>query len=88
MVAWKATIEEVRTITKIVKRSGAQGSERLAQMMDLEAVHSNGCPLDFEKLLAFDDFNFWHDMNGIRACVNRETGELGNNFLPRCALHQ
>lgn len=54
-------------------------------MMDLEAAHRD-TPLDFDKLLAFDDGNFGHDISGIRHHLNRRTGELEDCFVPRCAL--
>lgn len=53
--------------------------------MDLIAAHANGCPLDFARLVAFDDANFGHDVFGIRRHLNRNTGELLGHFLPRCA---
>lgn len=53
--------------------------------MDLMACHANGCPMDFQKLLGADDFNFAHDVWGIRRKLNRTTGELEDFFLPRCA---
>lgn len=56
--------------------------------MDITAVHCNGCPLNLQKLLDFDDFNFLHDVYGISRHVNRETGELKDSFLPRCAMPQ
>lgn len=54
-------------------------------MMDLDAVHSNGCPLDLAKLAGFDEFNFAHDVFGIRRHLDRATGKLGDCFVPRCA---
>jgi hypothetical protein len=54
-------------------------------VMDLDACHSNGCPLDFDKLESFDNFNFAHDVSGIRTHIDRETGQLAAHFLPRCA---
>jgi hypothetical protein len=53
--------------------------------MDLLATHANGCPLDFEKLLAFNEFNFAHDVVGIQRHLDRDTGELLHCFVPRCA---
>lgn len=53
--------------------------------MDLVATHANGCPLDFEKLVAADDFNFAHDVFGIYRHIDRTTGELTRCFRPRCA---
>lgn len=53
--------------------------------MDLAATHANGCKLDLDKLLAFDNFNFAHDVFGIREHLDRKTGKLKDFFLPRCA---
>lgn len=58
---------------------------RLDIVMDLEAVHLNGCPLRLADLLAADDFNFWHDVSGIARHLDRHTGTLRNCFLPRFA---
>lgn len=52
--------------------------------MDIIAVHMNGCRLDLQRLLEFDDFNFAHDIYGIRNCIDRSTGKLLSNFIPRC----
>lgn len=30
-----------------------------------------------------DNFNFMHDISGINAHLNRNTGELSKRFLPR-----
>ena len=53
--------------------------------MDLEHCHTKGCPLDFERLINFNDGDFLHDIVGIRKNINRETGEIENCFLPRCS---
>lgn len=53
--------------------------------MDVTACHCNGTPLDLAKLASFDDFNFNHDVFGIRRCIDRGTGKLTNFFVPRCA---
>ena len=58
---------------------------RLQLTMDVTACHSNGCRLDLEGLLAADDRDFMHDVFGIRAHINRETGQLMDNFSPRYA---
>lgn len=57
---------------------------RLTMFMDLENANQH-IPLDFEKLLAFDNFNFAHDICGIQAHMNRATGKIEDCFLPRCA---
>lgn len=53
--------------------------------MDMIACHLNGCKLDLDKLLNAENFTFNHDVAGIRNNLNRETGELDNFFVPRCA---
>ena len=54
--------------------------------MDLRACHCNGCPLDLQKLLDAPEFDFAHDVFGIREHIDRTTGRLTDCFLPRCAL--
>jgi hypothetical protein len=56
--------------------------------MDLEAVNSNGCPLDFQSLLDFPNFDFGHDIYGIGKHIDRTTGKLQDCFLPRCAKRE
>ena len=53
--------------------------------MDLDACHSNGCALDLDALLEADQANFTHDVCGIRAHLDRDTGQLVDCFLPRYA---
>ncbi len=53
--------------------------------MDLGAVHSNGCPLEFSALLAMDLTPFVEDIFGIGKNLDRATGKLLNGFRPRCA---
>lgn len=57
--------------------------ERIHIMMDITATHLNGQPLRLADLLDSDDFNFAHDIAGIRKHLNRETGKLDGCFLPR-----
>ena len=59
----------------------------LSVLMDVEAANGvNGNPaLDLGRLMAFDEFNFTHDMAGIERQLNRETGKVGGFFRPRCA---
>lgn len=64
---------------------GTDVDARLGFEMDLTAVHANGCPMDFQRLLDADDFNFVHDVGGIKRHLNRETGELLDMFRPRFA---
>lgn len=56
-------------------------------LMDLNACHSNGCPLDFAGLLNADRYEFSHDIYGIRKAIDRNTGKLTEDcFMPRYAL--
>lgn len=60
--------------------------DTVATAMDLTACHANGCPLDFLKLAAADEFNLSHDVYGIVNHLERDTGQLRGEFQPRCAL--
>lgn len=53
--------------------------------MDITACHANGCPLRLRELLLADDFNFAHDVFGIRQHLNRDSGRLDGLFVPRFA---
>ncbi|QNT79199.1 DUF6874 family protein [Entomobacter blattae] len=48
----------------------------------LMVCHYNSIPLDFDRLLSFEDFSLAHDILGI----DRYTGKMTNHFRPRCAL--
>jgi hypothetical protein len=92
-VSFNCTAEDERIIRQIAKRAIATiqfplawKTSRLDIKMDVTAVHANGCPLNLRKLLTFDDFNFAHDILGIRRHLNRDTGVFENCFRPRCAL--
>ncbi len=63
------------------------GRDRMTLVMDLEFAHIDCGGMDWDRLLAFDDGDFGHDMAGIAANINRETGKLDNCFLPRCTAH-
>jgi len=82
----KAEHEVVTAIAKRAVRAGIYG-KRIDADMDISAVHAK-CPLRLEDLLGADNFNFTHDMAGIRRYLDRETGELTNFFLPRYAAPQ
>ena len=87
-INWKCSKEEYTLINEVVNRAMKlyQGiTDEMGLNMDIIAAHLNGTPLDFNKLLSFDDFNFGHDIIGIMNNINRNTGELDNCFLPRCS---
>jgi len=72
---------------KLSFNNGLNRVKKLDLMMDLEYAHGES-PLDFEKLLAFDDGNFAHDIIGIYENFNRETLKMDNCFSPRCTLRE
>lgn len=89
-VSFSTTRREFDLISQIVSRSmglhTARRNDPWTRMdlsMDLSAVHANGNPLRLEALLAADDFNFAHDILGIRTHLDRDTGQLRNEFSPR-----
>ena len=84
-VSFSVTAEESAIIHEIAKRAAANvyGGELLEATMDITATHANGCPLNLAGLLAAEPFDFAHDIAGIRQYIDRDTGRMGGNFLPR-----
>ena len=82
--------KELTLIGKIAARAVAMAEkhhwvyDKFDATMDIDAAH-NACPLDLDKLLNANDGTFGHDVFGIRKYLNRETGELTECFMPRCA---
>lgn len=94
-ISFETTREELDIIGKIAQRAdrelfGPHGVNQTISdtMMDISACHANGCPLKLAELLAADDFNFAHDVAGIRRHIDRTTGKLMDCFLPRFAQRQ
>lgn len=89
MVSFKVSKDECRVITKIAQRAVAMAAMADTQYpfmdaeMDVTACHANGNPLRLNELLGADEFNFVHDVFGIRRHLNRETGKLEDCFSPR-----
>lgn len=89
-VNFDLTEQERAFIADIVDRAEEEGISppalRNERMLDIAAVHKNGCPLDLESFLhVATDFSFKHDFLGIVENVDRTTGKLQNEFLPRYA---
>ena len=88
-ILWNATLEEMELISKIADRAVALADgvgyhiNKMQTVMDIEACHCNGNPLQLEELLNADDFNFVHDVWGIRKHINRNNGKLEDFFVPR-----
>lgn len=91
-VKFNCTASESTLIDLIFKRAQEllqnPPENKLSFYMDLDACHSNGCPLDFAKLLAEAEINFAHDVLGIVNNIDRETGKLLNGWLPRYCLKE
>jgi len=88
MIDWsKISKEEIRLTMKIINRAKEIRSDldKAKALMDLQACHIS-CPLDLERMLEGADF--MHDIGGIQAHINRETGELEDCFHPRYAKEQ
>ncbi len=89
MIQWTVDKEAIQTIPKIAKRAVVMAKkhgvsyDHLDAVMDIDACHNNGNSLKLAELLAADDFNFAHDVFGIRANIDRTTGKLANCFVPR-----
>lgn len=91
-INWNTTKEEFTQILRIVDRlhqdlpTAYESQPRRVWIMDIQACHGNGCPLDLPILLTMPELDFSHDVLGIRENINRTTGKLDNYFVPRCAL--
>lgn len=92
-VKFTATTEERILIRKIADRAKKLGLifknyDRQTCLMDLEACHCNGTPLDLQRLLDAETFTFMHDVTKIARHIDRNTGKLTDHFLPRCHASQ
>lgn len=90
-ISLKASKDDAALIEQIAARAfedQAGDTPMLEFMMDITAAHLNGRPLDLARFLEGPDFDFAHDVWGIRNHLNRETGQLENCFLPRYATKQ
>ena len=79
--------ELILTMFEIAKRADEMeilAVDRLTLKMDLENVNKK-IKMNFKELLKADDIDFIHDIYNIQMFMNRETGELINDFLPRFA---
>ena len=93
---WNVTKAEHDLIVKIAERAKEiarrQGTEYSWHdaVMDLTACHANGHRLDLAGLLAADMYHFTHDVFGIAAHLDRETGKLthGGIFNPRYSAQE
>lgn len=89
----KEFVRKARAVALRAREDGISKQPVIHICMDLQATHANGCPLDLDKLLSFDRFNFTHDVLGIERHLDRRDdsptgGKLLNHFLPRCARRE
>ncbi len=82
--------EQFNLISNIAKRALPMMREHIKKISHLDIImdidYTNKViPLDLQKFLYFDNFNFMHDITGIYVNFNRETLEMENCFRPRCA---
>lgn len=94
-INWDTSQKDARLIKKIVRRAfDVEGYgkyypfDKQSMKMDITATHLNGNPLRLEDFLKADRFNFMHDISGICNCIDRATGKLTRNFLPRFTQHE
>ena len=88
MIKLVASERDARVIEGCVlrwKRITGQRNNLLEVEMDITATHLNGCPLKLVDLLQSPEADFCHDISGIKAHMNRGTGQLEDNFRPRYA---
>lgn len=81
----KADMMVIRDIAKRAVQLAEDSGTSIKSMdteMDIACVHES-MPLKLADLLAADNFNFSHDVFGIRSHLNRQTRELEDCFLPR-----
>lgn len=94
MVSFDCSREDHAIARKIAQRAHAfavtMGTEHQHKtseiLMDIVAVHVNDHALRLQDLLETDNFNFVHDVFGIRRHLDRTTGRLDGHFLPRYAV--
>lgn len=85
---------DTAALTRVLERAmkieggphnGSFWRDRTECMMDLMAARDCVPSMDIGALADFPDFDFVHDVLGIRRHMDRETAKLGGCFLPRCA---
>jgi len=85
---------EVRIIGSIAKKvylalfmsDPRNTRDTISIMMDLDACHANGCPLDLQRMLEAGDDQVVTDVLGIVTNLDRDTGRLQNCYVPRFAM--
>jgi hypothetical protein len=82
--------DKTATMIRIVDRAIGMAAEhrikydRMSAILDLTFA-ARQFDLDLAALEEADDFNFAHDVFGIANHINRTTGKMEDNFIPRFA---
>lgn len=85
--------DETITLRRIAQRASEMAREHkidydvFTALMDLNAAQLS-FKLRLDELLVADDFNFSHDVFGIRRHLNRKTLEIEDCFVPRFAVSE
>lgn len=83
MVHYTANQKELKEIYLLMQRANIKSKLISSLSLDVEAVHCNGCKLNFQKMLQFDKLTLKMDLTGIRIYIDRSTGKLRKGFLPK-----
>lgn len=89
---FNASPQDWALINSIVARGIEMGSRHgvkvdyMTAAMDLMTLHCNGMPLKLLQLLMSDESDFARDFTGIGIHIDRATGRLKNDFVPRFAV--
>lgn len=79
------SVSDIRLISQCAARAKQDfGCDRKAVAQLLEIANYR-TPLDFARLLSFQRADFIHDIDGLVAHLDRESGALSGLFQPRCA---
>jgi hypothetical protein len=63
--------------------------DKLSLIMDFMCMGANGNPaIDVDRLMKVSDVDFAHDVMGVYRHLNRNTGILEDNFVPRCSMEK
>lgn len=89
-VRFDASREEMHLILMLANRAVNEFGDysKLNAMMDINAAHMNGCKLHLDALLHAPIESFMHDIGGIRARLDRDTGKLPADWTPRYCLER
>ena len=91
MLKWNISKSDYEVVDRIAVRAHLMAKDAGIDYpvtdanMDITATHLNCCKLKLRELASAPNFDFSHDVFGIRRHLNRETGQLEDCFQPRFA---